>query len=95
VIAVDQDRLGKQGDRVAATGELEIWMKPLQGGAKAVALFNRSQQAHPITVKLASVGFNGSAHARDLWLHKDLGTVHDSYTATIPSHGVVLLRVSK
>ncbi len=95
VIAVDQDSLGKQGNRVSVTGPFEIWMKPLQGGAKAVALFNRSTQAHPITVQLASVGFNGAAHARDLWLHKDLGTVHGSYSATVPGHGVVLLRLSK
>ena len=95
VIAIDQDSLGKQGDRVSATGPFEIWMKPLQGGAEAVALFNRSTGAHPITVQLASVGFNDPAHARDLWLHKDLGTVHGSYTATVPGHGVVLLRLSK
>jgi alpha-galactosidase len=95
VIAVDQDALGKQGDRVGAAGMFEVWMKPLTGGDKAVALFNRGTAAHPITVQLASVGFNGSAHARDLWLHKDLGTVNRSYTATVPSHGVVMLRLSR
>ncbi|MBA2680649.1 MAG: glycoside hydrolase family 27 protein, partial [Ktedonobacteraceae bacterium] len=95
VIAVDQDRMGKQGDRVNATGEFEIWMKPLSGGAKAIALFNRSEHAHDITVQLASVGFPGSTHARDLWLHKDLGILRSSYTATVPAHGVVMLRLSK
>src|ERR1700753_3796882 len=41
VIAIDQDPLGKQGDRVSAVGPVEIWDKPLQGGAKAGALFKR------------------------------------------------------
>ena len=95
VIAVDQDRRGIQGDRVSATGPFEIWMKPLEGGAKAVALFNRSEAVYPITVQLKDVGFNGPVHARDLWAHKDLGTLQGSYTAVIPRHGVVMLRLSK
>lgn len=95
VIAVDQDSLGVEGDRVSATGPFEIWMKPLQGGDRAVALFNRSGYAYPITLKLKQVGFDGSAHARDLWAHKDLGTLRASYTAIVPSHGVVMLRLSK
>ena len=33
VIAVDQDRLGKQGDRASALGQTEIWTKPLSNGA--------------------------------------------------------------
>ncbi|MEO6965965.1 MAG: glycoside hydrolase family 27 protein [Acidobacteriaceae bacterium] len=95
VIAVDQDRRGIQGDRVSAAGPFEIWMKPLEGGAKAVALFNRSEADYPITVPLKDVGLNGSVHARDLWAHKDLGTLQVSYTAMVPRHGVVLLRLSK
>ncbi len=95
VIAVDQDALGKQGDRVSAVGPYEVWMKPLKDGGRAVALFNRSEAVYPITVQLHSVGFDGPAHARDLWLHKDLGTLHGSYTATVPKHGVVMIRLSR
>ena len=94
VIAVDQDRLGVEGDRVSAVGPFEVWMKPLQGGAKAVALFNRGWYDSPITLQLQNVGFGGSVRARDLWSDKDLGTLHDSYTAMVPSHGVVMLRLS-
>lgn len=95
VIAVDQDRLGIQGNRVRAVGPFEVWMRPLAGGAKAVALFNRSESAYPITVQFKSVGLDGAVHARDLWSHKDLGTLHNSYTALVPKHGVVMLRLSK
>ncbi len=95
VIAVDQDRLGIQGDRVSAVGPFEVWSKPLEGGAKAVALFNRSEAEYPITVDFKSVGFDGPVHARDLWSHKDLGTLDGSYTATVPKDGVVMLRLSK
>ena len=95
VIAIDQDPLGIQGDRVSETGPLEIWAKPLQGGAKAVGLFNRGESALPITLKLSDVGFAQGADAKDLWAAKDLGRLHDSYTVTIPRHAVVLLRLSK
>lgn len=93
VIAVDQDALGAQGDRVHESGPYEVWMKPLSDGSKAVALFNRSEAVYPITVHFKDIGFNGSVHARDLWAHKDLGSLQGSYTATVPRHGVVMLRL--
>lgn len=93
VIAIDQDPLGIQGDRVKETGPLEIWSKPLAGNAKAVGLFNRSISPMKMTLKLRDVGLQ-SAHIRDLWLHKDLGEIKDEYTVVVPRYGVVLLRLS-
>ncbi len=95
VIAVDQDTLGKQGDRVWAEGPMEVWAKPLSGGAKAVALFNRAPDPKPITLNLSDVGFGANAKMRDLWTGKDVTAANGSYTVLIPEHGVVLLRVSQ
>lgn len=95
VIAVDQDRLGIQGDRVSAVGPYEIWMKPLDHKAKAVALFNRGPLAEPITVQFKDLGISGPVRGYDLWAHKDLGILKDSYTATVPRHGVVMVRLSR
>jgi alpha-galactosidase len=95
VIAIDQDPLGKQGDRVSAVGPVEIWSKPLKGGAKAIALFNRDDTALPVTLKLSDVGFSGGAKARDVWQAKDLGKLQGAYTATVPRHGVALLILTK
>jgi alpha-galactosidase len=95
VIAVDQDKLGKQGDRVWAEGPTEIWAKPLSGGAKAVALFNRAPDPKSITLKLSEVGFGANAKMRDLWTGKDVTATNGSYTVLIPKHGTVLLKVSK
>ena len=92
VIAVDQDKLGVQGHRI---GPPQIWVKPLSGGAKAVAIFNyvTDDEAEPLTLLLRDVGFAGPVHARDLWAHKDLGILRDSYTVTVPQGGVVMLRM--
>jgi alpha-galactosidase len=95
VIAIDQDPLGKQGDRVSAVGPVEIWAKPLKGGDKAIGLFNRDDTSLPVTLKLSDVGFGGGAKARDIWAAKDLGKIEGSYTVSVPSHGVVLLRLTK
>ncbi len=36
---------------------------------------------------------NGPLAARDLWLHKAVSFDHGGYSATIPQHGVLLLRI--
>jgi alpha-galactosidase len=95
VIAVDQDKLGKQGYRVSATGPLEVWEKPLSGGAKAVGLFNRGDSSSPVTLDLKSVGFKQGAKLVDLWTGKEVSASNGSYTATVPTHGAVLLKVTQ
>jgi alpha-galactosidase len=30
---------------------------------------------------------------RDLWAHKDLGKISGKYEASVPSHGVVMVKV--
>jgi len=92
VIAIDQDAAGAQGDRVKAEGGLEIWAKPLAGGAKAVGLFNLSDQPAYLEVKFSELGFAGPVKARDLWAGKDLGAMAE-YKVAVPAHGVVMLRV--
>jgi alpha-galactosidase len=93
VIAVDQDPLGKQGYRVAQEGPFEIWMKPMADGSKIVGLFNRQRTTEQMTVNFSQIGEQGEAHVRDLWLHKDLGTFKDKFSAFVPRHGVVLVRI--
>jgi alpha-galactosidase len=93
VIAIDQDPMGKQGDRVHSEGPLEIWVRPLAGGAKAVGLFNLSDLPANMEVRTAQLGLKGPAAMHDVWADKDLGKPA-SYHAVVPAHGVVLLRVS-
>ncbi|RDJ93981.1 glycoside hydrolase family 27 protein, partial [Lacticaseibacillus rhamnosus] len=51
VIAIDQDPLGKQATRVAKDGDLEVWARPLSGGAYAVGLFNRGAATAKVTAR--------------------------------------------
>ncbi len=92
VIAVDQDSSGIPGQRISKEGPLEVWMKPLADGSKAVGLFNFEDGLAPITVNFRDIGLAESASLRDLWARKDLGVFKGSYTATIPFHQVVLIK---
>jgi alpha-galactosidase len=94
VIAVDQDPLGKAGDRAYAAGPLEVWARPLTGNALAVALFNRTTDATHMTLRLNDVGWHGPAAARNLWTHEDAGVLTGETTVVVPAHGVVMLRLS-
>ncbi len=92
VLAIDQDPLGKQGHRVWQTGPIEVWIKPLQDGSKAVAIYNKGEPQPKVTVKFSDLGVPNSVAIRDLWAGKDLGKFSGSFTTEVPIHGVVLLR---
>jgi alpha-galactosidase len=94
-IAIDQDALGKQGDRLYQSGDLDVWTKPLAGGRLAVALFNRSWSTRDISVDLARVGFPSGANVRDVWKERDLGRRSGVFTDTVLKHGVTLLILSQ
>ena len=96
VIAIDQDPEGHQARRISQNGEQEIWSRPLAAGATAVALFNRATTDAPITVKWTDLGLKSAPKkARDLWAHSNVKIGKTEYTATVPGHGVVLLRLSQ
>ncbi len=92
-IAVDQDRLGKQARRVFKDGDLEVWARPLAGGDYAVGLFNRGATAVKATARWSDIGIAGSVRVRDLWAHVDGGNAAEQFSADVPSHGVVLVRL--
>ena len=98
VIAVNQDTTGLQAKLVSDnTRGLQVWAKPLNGRLskeRAVVLFNRSEVAANISVKWKELNLIGSALVRDLWNRTDKGYYDSIYTATVPAHGVVMLKVT-
>jgi alpha-galactosidase len=96
VIALDQDPLGKQGRKVRDDGEFEVWAKELQGGDWAVALLNRSGAPREMGIAWMELGLGPSAspRVRDLWARQDHGAVKTAFSATVPTHEVVLIRVT-
>ncbi|HTJ79858.1 MAG TPA: putative Ig domain-containing protein [Rariglobus sp.] len=96
VLAVDQDELGRQATRVSADKDApDVYIKPLADGTWAVGLFNRKPDPASVKVSWSDLKLSGSQPVRDLWRQKDLGTFADGFSATVQSHGVVLIRVGK
>jgi alpha-galactosidase len=95
-ISVDQDPLGKQGNRVARAASTEVWRKPLANGSMAIALLNRGPQEATITADSKAIGVasNKSLTVRDLWQHKDLGVFKEQITLSVGPHATVLLRAT-
>jgi alpha-galactosidase len=93
VIAIDQDALGKQGERVYAEGPVEIWTKPLTGGRTAIGLFNFAETQNEISLNMKDLGLKGKVTARDVWAAKDLGEIGDGWKTMVPNRAVVLLVV--
>jgi alpha-galactosidase len=93
VIDVSQDPLGREAARVCKEGDLEVWAKDMEDGSKAVGLFNRGVRPAKVTANWSDLGLTGKQKVRDLWRQKDLGKYKDQFSATIPRHGVVLVRI--
>ena len=95
VLDVDQDPLGKAASRLWQRGRLEVWARPLVDGTAAVGLFNRGLAAADVTVRWADLNISGAQPVRDLWRREQLGMRNDAFTARVPRHGAILVRIGR
>lgn len=96
VIAVDQDPLGLPGILALWMGNWQVWMRPLAGlnSPRAVVILNRGLKRAKLNLKWCDLGIYDPVVGRDLWAHQDLGVLKEGYVVEIPSHGVVMLRIT-
>jgi len=100
VIAVDQDRLGKQAVPIAARGQVAgsdgrwVLSKPLADGGRAVVLFNATDSPESISTSAAALGLHGSSFAvRDVWSGTSFVTA-GSISSHVDAHAAVMFRVA-
>jgi alpha-galactosidase len=95
VIAIDQDPAGVQGTLLSSAGNGQVWVKPLIGGARAVALLNRGSTPIRIQTSARAVGLPPAADysVRNVWT-RATSTSGGAISAQVPGDGTVLLRVS-
>ena len=92
VLSIDQDTLGLAARRVSQQNGVEVWVKTLDDGSRAIGLFNRSGASATVTVNWVDAGLTGKQTLRDVWAHRDIGVFDQTYASPVPSHGVILLR---
>lgn len=107
VIAVDQDKEGMEGFKYKDEDSLEVWVKPLQNDDWAVCFLNRSHKAMKINFNwkdetVTDTLFHKIMDAKDqqykvrnLWTKKDMGDTRKPFSAVLPYHDVIMLRLSK
>jgi alpha-galactosidase len=94
VIAIDQDKLGVQGQVIAQGNGTMVFNKPLKNGDRAVALYNSTDAATTISTTAAQIGLTRSSGyaLKDVWsgaTTESAGTI----SASVPAHGTALYRV--
>jgi alpha-galactosidase len=94
VLAVDQDSAGVQGARVFNRGPLQIWVRPLQDGSRAVLFFNSGTRKAGMSIDVSKIGAKGQGpyYVRNLWQHTTTVT-RGPLTVPVRGDDVVMVRV--
>jgi hypothetical protein len=93
-IAINQDSMGVQGRKISDDGDHEVYVKPMNDSSKAVVMFNRGDDAATMEFTLHDIGMSvAKAYVRDVWVHAEKGAITSSYSASVGSHDVVMVRV--
>lgn len=94
VIAVNQDPLGRQAQQLLKTDGYQIWIKDLEDGCKALAMFNLGDSYNVVRFYWNNLGLpENSYHVRDLWRQKDLGNFASMFATKVAPHGVTLIKI--
>lgn len=96
VLDVNQDPLGVKGVVFTKGEDHVIYIKPLEDGSLAVAMFNLGDAEMVIGFTPHKLGLYGEQTVRDLWRQKDVGKVShkDRWEAAVPPHGCTFYRLS-
>ncbi len=94
VLAINQDALARSAVRVLDRNGWQVWVKELEGGAKAVGVFNMGERYGRFELEPALFGLAGQQYQpRDVWRQRDLPVRTGSVALAVPSHGVALFTV--
>jgi alpha-galactosidase len=95
VIAIDQDPLGIQGTPTKRDHGGEVWVKPLAGGERAIALLNRGPTPQHIAADASEIALPPASvfEVRNLWT-QTTSRNHGTIRAEVPPHSAVLYLVT-
>lgn len=94
VLAIDQDVLGSQAQRMVKTDSTQVWVKQLADGGKAIGIFNMTTAYRQVKAPWKELQFGPAQRVRDVWRQKNLGAVENVPGLLLPPHGSVLLKLT-
>jgi alpha-galactosidase len=92
VLAIDQDALGRSARKIFEKDKIQVWVKDLADGSKAVGIFNLDDKATRTAIDFSDIKIPAAVQLRDLWRQQNLGVYKKSFSGSIPAHGVLLLK---
>jgi len=95
-IAIDQDKLGKQGYLYMDHPSKDIFVKELSDGNWAICYHNTGDKTVTLRINWKHFGMlKGEYTVHDVWKHKDIGTTSKNWDIEVPTHDVVLYKLTK
>ena len=95
MLAINQDPLGQPGKRLFQNGRVEVWLRDLADGTKAIALFNRGDADTVISMAPVVQALPETWKARDVWKGTYLGDLSAINELSVPKHGSILLMLNQ
>jgi hypothetical protein len=100
LIAIDQDKRGKQAKRIQSDIVTDILVKPLENRELAVCFFNKSSSAKDIALDIQKIHndpycdlpFAESYEVTELW-DNTTEIIKTKITGTVPTHGVKVYKI--
>src|SRR6185312_10128165 len=90
----NQDALGSHAKRISQQGSTEVWARNLDGGRKAVALFNNGTADATVSVTFSQLGVTGTPVVRDLWQRANVTGMTTGISVNVPYGGAVMYTLS-
>ena len=97
LIALNQDKLCKQAEKVYDNGDIEIFLKPLENSDVGICILNRASTAQQFEMDWEYIDIDVKEEVwsiRDLWAHKNLKMTPNSLNVEIKPHDVRVFRLS-
>lgn len=93
LIALNQDKAGKQAELIKKKGKIQVWRKELSGGAVAIAILNlgNKSKAYTITKDIAGSGRN---YFINLLSGREEG-LFSGLKPVVPAHGIVIYKAEQ
>ncbi len=97
IVQINQDPVGKQGRRIRRDGDIDIWVRELGGGHRAVAVFNRGFDRREVTIPLGELGIEPrtDVRVRDLWQRTDVGVMRREIVVATSPVSATVLRIAR
>lgn len=93
LLDVNQDKLSKPAKHYIHSDGIELLVKDLSDGNKALGIFNFKDEEVLADICWDEIGISGKKLLRDLWRQQDIGTYEDNFKSMVRPHGCVVVKI--